>query len=73
MDGRKLVVIMVGLPARGKTFLSVRLQRYLEWQGWRSGIFNVGTYRRALLGPDTSRSACAHREVESAITATSYP
>lgn len=50
------MVIMVGLPARGKTFLSVRLQRYLEWQGRAARIFNAGSYRRSLLGLDSSRS-----------------
>src|SRR3989304_7165119 len=56
MGERKSVIIMVGLPARGKTFLAVRLKRYLEWQGYRTGIFNVGSYRRNILGPDSSRS-----------------
>lgn len=48
---------MVGLPARGKTFISLRLQRYLEWQGLRVKTFNAGSYRRALLGHDSSQSA----------------
>ncbi len=52
----KTVVIMVGLPARGKTFLSLKLKRYLEWQGLLTSIFNVGGYRRELLGMESSRS-----------------
>lgn len=56
MTDQKLVVIMVGLPARRKTFLSLRLQRYLEWQGFRVRIFNVGAYRRETLGHGSSRS-----------------
>lgn len=56
MKSEKLVIIMVGLPARGKTFLSIRLQRYLEWQGRRVKIFNVGSYRRYILGMESSRS-----------------
>lgn len=56
MIDRKLVIIMVGLPARRKTFLSLRLQRYLEWQGVRVRIFNVGAYRREALGLGSSRS-----------------
>lgn len=56
MFEKKTVIIMVGLPARGKTFLSIRLKRYLEWQGFRVRIFNAGSYRRAVLGADSSRS-----------------
>ena len=56
MGERKLVVIMVGLPARGKTFLSLRLKRYLEWQGYGVMIFNAGRYRRDILGMGSSRS-----------------
>lgn len=52
----KLVVIMAGLPARGKSYLSLRLQRYLEWQGYRARIFNVGAYRRESLGTPSSKS-----------------
>lgn len=47
---------MVGLPARGKTFLAMRLQRYLEWQGYRIRSFNVGGYRRKILGQLSSTS-----------------
>lgn len=53
---KKLAVIMAGLPARGKSYLSLRLQRYLEWQGYRARIFNVGAYRRESLGPASSKS-----------------
>lgn len=34
-DGAKLFVCMVGKPARGKTFLAAKLQRYLEWLDYR--------------------------------------
>ena len=27
------VVVMVGLPARGKTYISRRMTRYLNWMG----------------------------------------
>ena len=56
MAKAKTAVIMVGLPARRKTFLSLRLHRYLEWQGYRVRIFNAGAYRRDTLGLDTGRS-----------------
>ncbi|GAA5951825.1 hypothetical protein JCM3765_003128 [Sporobolomyces pararoseus] len=41
----KIVVAMVGLPARGKSYLSNKLQRYLLWLEY--SVFNVGQYRRA--------------------------
>jgi len=37
---------MVGLPARGKTYISTRLCRYLNWVGLNTRVFNVGSYRR---------------------------
>jgi broad specificity phosphatase PhoE/adenylylsulfate kinase-like enzyme len=40
------VIVMVGLPARGKTFISSKLCRYLNWIGIRTKVFNVGEYRR---------------------------
>ncbi|KAG1677472.1 hypothetical protein FOA52_001928 [Chlamydomonas sp. UWO 241] len=46
----KMVIIMVGLPARGKTFLCNKLRSYLNWLGHPTGHFNVGFYRRAQKG-----------------------
>lgn len=37
---------MVGLPARGKTYIAKKLTRYLNWIGIKSKVFNVGEYRR---------------------------
>ncbi|GAA6026612.1 hypothetical protein JCM8202_004505 [Rhodotorula sphaerocarpa] len=42
----KIVVAMVGLPARGKSYLSNKLQRYLLWLEYQVKVFNVGQYRR---------------------------
>ena len=42
----KLVVIMVGLPARGKSYITKKIQRYLSWQQHNTEIFNVGNRRR---------------------------
>lgn len=42
----KQVIIMVGLPARGKTFLSNKIKSYLTWLGHETQHFNVGTFRR---------------------------
>ena len=47
---RKLAVVMVGLPARGKTFVARKLQGYLSWLGYRTLWVNVGDYRRARAG-----------------------
>ncbi|KAJ1551262.1 Fructose-2,6-bisphosphatase, partial [Cladochytrium tenue] len=47
---------MVGLPARGKTFVSRKLARYLAWLGHQSRIFNVGTYRRDVAGASREHS-----------------
>jgi broad specificity phosphatase PhoE/predicted kinase len=41
---------MVGLPARGKTYLARKMARYLTWRGYQAQVFNVGNYRRRLLG-----------------------
>ena len=45
-----IVLVMVGLPARGKTYIARKLARYLNWLGVSSKVFNVGNYRRKHLG-----------------------
>ncbi|KAJ3587046.1 hypothetical protein NHX12_013436 [Muraenolepis orangiensis] len=40
------MIVMVGLPARGKTYISKKLTRYLNWIGVPTRVFNVGQYRR---------------------------
>lgn len=45
-----LVLVMVGLPARGKTFIARKVARYLSWLGRTARVFNVGNYRRNRLG-----------------------
>ncbi len=47
---QRLVVVMVGLPARGKTYIARRLSRYLSWLGYRTHLFNVGVRRRERIG-----------------------
>ncbi|XP_065067109.1 6-phosphofructo-2-kinase/fructose-2,6-bisphosphatase 4-like isoform X1 [Rhopilema esculentum] len=42
--------VMVGLPARGKTYISKKLTRYLNWIGVTTKVFNVGEFRRKLYG-----------------------
>ncbi|XP_055947240.1 6-phosphofructo-2-kinase/fructose-2,6-bisphosphatase-like [Argiope bruennichi] len=40
------VIAMVGLPARGKTYIAKKLTHYLNWIGKVTRVFNVGEYRR---------------------------
>jgi broad specificity phosphatase PhoE/predicted kinase len=68
----KLAFVMVGLPARGKTFMARKIARYLAWLGHDTRIFNVGTYRRRRYGsrqphsffdPDNEAAQAARTEV----------
>ncbi|KAF9934049.1 hypothetical protein FBU30_003559 [Linnemannia zychae] len=45
-----IAIILVGLPARGKTAISRSLLRYLRWLGVQSKVFSVGNYRRQIVG-----------------------
>lgn len=58
--GAKLVIVMVGLPARGKSYITKKLARYLNWLQHDTKIFNVGERRRvAAIGshsPEQTRS-----------------
>src|SRR5260370_33750157 len=69
-DSAKLAVVMDGLPARGKSYTARRIERYLSWLGYRTGVFNVGEYRRARVGarvphsffdPDNPKGEAARR------------
>lgn len=46
-----IIIVLVGLPARGKTHISVALARYLGWLGVKTRTFHLSDYRRATLGP----------------------
>src|SRR5690349_17516088 len=68
----QLVLVMVGLPARGKTHIARRACRYLTWLGYNARVFNVGNYRRERLGsqkdhsffdPENDDARAARREV----------
>ncbi|KAK9469496.1 6-phosphofructo-2-kinase-domain-containing protein [Lipomyces arxii] len=45
----KLCIVLVGLPARGKTHLAVSLTRYLRWLGVKTHAFHLGDYRRGII------------------------
>ncbi|KAI3788021.1 hypothetical protein L2E82_00615 [Cichorium intybus] len=49
-----LAIVLVGLPARGKTFTAAKLTRYLRWLGHDTKHFNVGKYRRLKHGATLS-------------------
>lgn len=44
--GSKLVIVMVGLPATGKSFITNKLSRYLNFSMYYCKVFNVGNTRR---------------------------
>lgn len=74
------VIAMVGLPARGKTYISKKLARYLNWIGIFTKVYNLGEYRRSATSayksheffrPDNQeamaiRTECALRALEDA-------
>ncbi|XP_062247561.1 6-phosphofructo-2-kinase/fructose-2,6-bisphosphatase 2-like isoform X1 [Platichthys flesus] len=46
MTNSPTVIVMIGLPARGKTYMAKKLTRYLNWIGVPTKVFNLGVYRR---------------------------
>lgn len=61
----KLVIIMVGLPGTGKTHVSRRICRYISFfHDIPSQIFNVGEYRREMLGVKLPASFYDHSNKE---------
>eukprot|EP00996_Jenningsia_fusiforme_P004001 NODE_47_length_3844_cov_23.120158_g41_i0.p1 GENE.NODE_47_length_3844_cov_23.120158_g41_i0~~NODE_47_length_3844_cov_23.120158_g41_i0.p1 ORF type:complete len:1208 (-),score=183.67 NODE_47_length_3844_cov_23.120158_g41_i0:85-3708(-) len=55
-DGDPLVIVMVGLPGRGKSYISKRICRYLNWKGVPAAVFNAGEYRRQLISEECDAS-----------------
>ncbi|OIW25694.1 bifunctional 6-phosphofructo-2-kinase/fructose-2,6-bisphosphate 2-phosphatase [Coniochaeta ligniaria NRRL 30616] len=45
-EDAQICVVMVGLPARGKSYIAQKAQRYLRWLSIPARTFNVGNYRR---------------------------
>ncbi|OLY85460.1 6-phosphofructo-2-kinase/fructose-2,6-bisphosphatase 2 [Smittium mucronatum] len=50
VNSTRIAVVLVGLPARGKTYIGRKVHRYLEWLGVSCKVFNVGEYRRKNVG-----------------------
>ncbi|RVD82213.1 uncharacterized protein DFL_006646 [Arthrobotrys flagrans] len=46
VEDTRICVVMVGLPARGKSLIAGKIVRYLRWLSVDARTFNVGTYRR---------------------------
>jgi len=47
----KIIIVMVGLPARGKSYIARRLSQYISFfYGAPCRVFNVGDYRRRSAG-----------------------
>ncbi|KAF8903376.1 6-phosphofructo-2-kinase-domain-containing protein [Gymnopilus junonius] len=46
----KILVVTLGLPARGKTHISRALERYLRWTGVKTQVVSLGDYRRKTIG-----------------------
>ena len=65
-----LAIVMVGLPARGKTYTAQKIARYLSWLGYACEVFNVGNYRRSCFGAQVPALSAGmnshHREDASA-------
>ena len=50
----RLLIVLVGLPARGKSFIARKLQNYMLWRGNHCRTFNVGKYRRTQVTSDNN-------------------
>ncbi|EPS40116.1 hypothetical protein H072_6074 [Dactylellina haptotyla CBS 200.50] len=69
--GSKLIIVMVGLPARGKSYITRKLARYLGWLQYDVKVFNVGNRRRIAANqpqpptpPENGSSDVVHQAVE---------
>ncbi|KAF2862529.1 bifunctional 6-phosphofructo-2-kinase/fructose-2,6-bisphosphate 2-phosphatase [Piedraia hortae CBS 480.64] len=64
-EDTKICVVMVGLPARGKSLIAQKIVRYLSWLSIPARCFNVGSYRRtATPHPDASFFDNSNKEGE---------
>ncbi|KAF2428087.1 bifunctional 6-phosphofructo-2-kinase/fructose-2,6-bisphosphate 2-phosphatase [Tothia fuscella] len=61
--GSKLVIVMVGLPARGKSYITKKVARYLNWLQHDARIFNVGEKRRIYAHHDEVMSSATERSI----------
>ncbi|KIY72406.1 bifunctional 6-phosphofructo-2-kinase/fructose-2,6-bisphosphate 2-phosphatase [Cylindrobasidium torrendii FP15055 ss-10] len=61
----KIVVAMVGLPARGKSYLSNKLMIYMKWLEYEVKVFNVGQLRRTRAKQRAAQSGVAEDHTSS--------
>ena len=47
---KKVCIVMVGLPGRGKTFVARKVARYLKWISYRTAVFSLAKYRLDKIG-----------------------
>jgi 6-phosphofructo-2-kinase len=60
--GPKLIIIMVGLPARGKSYITKKLARYLNWLQYETCIFNAGQNRRSMSSQPADQPSASQAE-----------
>ncbi len=60
MGNGKLFIVMVGLPARGKSTIAAKLRENLVKDAIKTRIFNNGDLRRRLTGEETSSPEFYH-------------
>jgi broad specificity phosphatase PhoE/predicted kinase len=59
------VLVMVGLPARGKSFVARRMVRYWRWRGVPCEVYHFGRYRREIYGAfDRTQGTAPPSQVE---------
>lgn len=61
----KLIIVMCGLPATGKTHIANRIARYISFfLAMETQIFNVGDYRRTMFGANLPAEFFDHSNKE---------
>lgn len=56
VEAGRIAIIMVGLPARGKSFVARNLARYLRWIGVKTKVVSLTNVRRSLVGDNVRAS-----------------
>jgi 6-phosphofructo-2-kinase/fructose-2,6-biphosphatase len=59
-DAPHLLVVLVGLPARGKSIIAYKLERFLNWRGWKTKSFSAGATRRGMAHSGVKEPSSSH-------------